>query len=544
MGYLEDTGLNITAPFNLDSAILKEGINVWKNKIEPNKKEGDFLLIICTIPQQNSEWRAIDFVNKKLLSKTVKNNLPLYQVFQGPLLTEEKFMSEFIDKEMSFFNGQSGRNNILTGITLGYGAENALCVSRFEEIEESVYSDETPPFKNAREFLNFSYLDVLDCIASENNAKKSNPLQPSPGYITIKEEYQELAKQISLSPEPLRSENPRFIFGYLKDHPASLAFIERLLVSQKKIQKRLQKDSFLADCVMAFSGVRIIIDQDDSLTNALTIISKKQWNELVSKRFLHTLMEEGYSSDDQLAFLEGFKSTSFPSDTLDFYGVDPNFLKNLRSAQDNLKTSHLLFSKLGDRAQMKELIPQYLYMESLKNGTKQEANQASKVLLDYVIYNPKGEILKSAKGESVALAETISGFAQGVKQMKVGETVRLYIHPSLAYGLETFSEKGIYLVAEITLRKIEQFSREPLSPLVPENLSYILDPNWLSKVLEKRKLAMKNCGWKAGCFFKKSPLLNTEEIASQIHRHLSSSSEKVDISEVEKNLLNRLYWSI
>ena len=153
LGYLEDSGLNITSPFILDSAILKEGIQVWNNKIEPNKEEGNFLLIHSGIPRDaSSDWRAISFVNKKLLSETISNNLPIYQACLGPLLTTEKLTSEYIKKGRSIFVSQNKQNNLLIGITLGYGFENALCVSRFEEFEDRIYSEETPPFKNPREF--------------------------------------------------------------------------------------------------------------------------------------------------------------------------------------------------------------------------------------------------------------------------------------------------------------------------------------------------------------------------------------------------------
>lgn len=35
----------------------------------------------------------------------------------------------------------------------------------------------------------------------------------------------------------------------------------------------------------------------------------------------------------------------------------------------------------------------------------------------------------------ISVADTIPGFAQGVKGMQAGERRKLYIHPDLAYGL-------------------------------------------------------------------------------------------------------------
>ncbi|ADI39133.1 FKBP-type peptidyl-prolyl cis-trans isomerase [Waddlia chondrophila] len=422
--------------------------------------------------------------------------------------------------------------------------KNALCVSRLEELEDNVFSEETPPFKNLREVLNFPHLNVLDYICQRNHAKKARLLQPNLGYSTIQEEYQELIKNIRLSPEPLRSEHPRFIFGYFKDDPASLVLIEKLKESQKEIQKQLQTESFLKDCVRAFAGIDIIIDQDDSLAKALTAISKDQWNHLVSKRLCYTLMEEGYSLDDQQAFLEGFRETNATRELLDFRCAWPHFSENLQRALNNLKEANLFFSRLRNQAHLKELIPNSLFIESSENEADQKNDRASKVLLDYVVYNPKEEVLREVKGEAVLLSDTIPGFSQGVRQMRVGETARLYIHPSLAYGVETVSEQGIYLIADVTLRKVEEFLKDSAPLPIPKNLSYFLDPDWLSQSMEKRRLAMKDRGKELRCFFKKSPLLNMEEIESQMRMHLSDVSREVRITEREKELLNRLYWSI
>lgn len=110
---------------------------------------------------------------------------------------------------------------------------------------------------------------------------------------------------------------------------------------------------------------------------------------------------------------------------------------NLAQAEDYLKTISLDPSFI-------ELVPQKLYYKKLNEGNGQSIGPEDILLANYTasvlelnkeipVFSPDTSPI------SISVGDTISGFAQGVEGMQIGERRKLFIHPELAYG--TFGGK-------------------------------------------------------------------------------------------------------
>jgi len=134
----------------------------------------------------------------------------------------------------------------------------------------------------------------------------------------------------------------------------------------------------------------------------------------------------------------------------------------------------------------------------------------------------------------IDLAETIPGFSLGLKGMKIGEIREIYIHPSLAYGIYTTFEKGVYLKALVRLVSIDH---ETVIKPIPElvfldcNLG-IPDKMDLSFSEEEKKLGYFR-GYQVWQHYQKCKLYNLSEILA-----------KITLFKNGQNYINPLHWNI
>lgn len=111
----------------------------------------------------------------------------------------------------------------------------------------------------------------------------------------------------------------------------------------------------------------------------------------------------------------------------------------VKQKKENLELAEHFLKEIASAPEISELVPQKLYYKVLKKGNGQPILDAGFIDVIYQALTLKrsGEELQIFSRENpveISVADTIPGFAQGIKEMKVGERRKLFIHPELAYG--------------------------------------------------------------------------------------------------------------
>lgn len=119
---------------NLDVGMnqkISEGARVLKKFKLDNKK---FHLSFTNDPNLPG-YTEIKLINKIALSKTIKNNLKLFQTEIGNDYTEQDLIEQILEKSFKeFFKGKVS----LQGIVLGYGTQNAIAYERVNQLLQEI----------------------------------------------------------------------------------------------------------------------------------------------------------------------------------------------------------------------------------------------------------------------------------------------------------------------------------------------------------------------------------------------------------------------
>lgn len=133
------------------------------------------------------------------------------------------------------------------------------------------------------------------------------------------------------------------------------------------------------------------------------------------------------------------------------FNIYETIYKSLK--EERLLEAEVFLNKVSSEYGVKELVKDKLYYRIDKIGN-------GKLIGDYpaftfTVYDVASGIQEPAFGETepttLYVKSMIDGFGQGVAGMKEGEVRTLYIHPDLAYGLEShiFSSGVIVIEAEV-----------------------------------------------------------------------------------------------
>lgn len=116
-------------PYGHDRILaFTKGKDLWQSlNISPYDKEYLFVIFDC------SGYCNFAAINRRAFIKVVNENISLFRYVLGPALTAEKLLQELIDAKDDFYNVLKN-DNVLLGILLGYGTQNALMGSRLELI--------------------------------------------------------------------------------------------------------------------------------------------------------------------------------------------------------------------------------------------------------------------------------------------------------------------------------------------------------------------------------------------------------------------------
>lgn len=260
LGVDDASDLCVGYPIHKNSLIFKKGLEIWNAKLAKHNEAVS--IRIKTYDRTDSSVKTIKhllFVNKPLFIKTIDENLFVFKYALGPRLTSQSFYDTLVNSSKSFSEVFGGHNNVLVGIALGYGTDNALTVSRLEDLQLC-----------------------------------KDPSQASFGFDSLEEEKLYLSDLVSLPPEILTNKKPYFLYGCKKNDPSVDEFHKKLISAQTNICSRMNDPEFLQHIVQLLTGERLIIYPDAGANYSVD----KYIENIVAKALIKSLNVHGYSKEN------------------------------------------------------------------------------------------------------------------------------------------------------------------------------------------------------------------------------------------------------
>lgn len=524
------TGFEFKDPFCVDTerhqeaVALRAGSSIWKKL---NKEHSDIIIHISqNIDPQIPQFTHILVINKPLFYTVVNKNLSLFQYVLGPSITPEKLFEKLVCEDQPF-HALLKYDKTLIGIILGFGTENSLYASRVENIYESSNKENIPflPSTLIQKEFNEEYL----------------PFPPTFGFKTSKEEAETFLKRFTVSSPKLNKNKPRFVFGLLKDELENKKLIFDLEEAQNKIQELIESKYFEAEVFKKTLVKNLLNSSDQNKLNLNKKINTHEIEKIIAKGILESLKD--YDFEYFPYFLEGMQNLDLQNLEVERPAYFPHYVSNFIEAKENLKTANEYFQTLDNNKDVQCIEPLKLYYKTLKiDENHKKINHGSLVTLTYSIYSSLGQCLSQNSKVVINLKNTISGFAHGVQKMAIGETRKIYIHPSLAYNYDIDSlsiNKCCYLKAIVTLHEIQ--NEIPLSELKPINLDFLFDPEFIKRAQENYKNALRVKGATIAFHLKKSREINLSKIRDHIMKLYPG---EVTTTSEEQDLINNIHWNI
>ena len=246
---------------------LHEGLNIWEKHSPPHPN----IIIVSHNHDRINKPNVHMFlvINRDLFFKTVNEHLTLFQSVLGPEITAIKLFETLASGKLSFPEALKN-NNILIGILLGYGTQNALFTSRMEEILEFLYMPDLPPFQKKFNLIP-SQKDSLKemLISSKTDITRLKPLSPNIGFSSLAEEYEALVQKIEVVDGSLTTEEPLLIFGCLKNDRETERLTSAFEETQKRIKNLMLSKTFLRDVLKMVTNEDVVIDASLKVTLSL-----------------------------------------------------------------------------------------------------------------------------------------------------------------------------------------------------------------------------------------------------------------------------------
>ncbi len=534
------------------SVFLREGARLL-NRLKL-ASEGDIILHCCESESKSSNWIDILFINKPLLLKTIQENLPLFQYVLGPKVTPQSLCNALVQPKGDFSKTLK-YDKVLIGILLGFGTQNALYHSRSEIIADSILSREQVPLKSRVVQGKGSHINPYiknQLLLTESSTKEIIDITPSFGYRSLDEEAADLRSQLIRCSEKLDRSFPPFVFGRLKEDDATDHFIATLEETQDRIVKKmLSSKTFLNDVfdkIYPQESIKLPNIAHAPRTLSFTPSERSKLPLLVAASIWKDLKKE--TKNYRQSFIEGMKdedsNLSFHCSIRDI--VHHEMVWAFSKILNRLQETECFFDHLSHDFSFCCLYPEKLYCKTLRQGSGSMLNHQTKVKLHYTINTPKGEALADTRvGGNPAflnLIETIPGLSYGIKGMKKGEVREIFIHPSLAYGIYTTLEKGIYLKANVELIDFEETSSNEGFPELEFLELLTTSQREEAKNSEKSERVV---GFRMGQYawqhYKKCSDYTLNEVLDWIDR--CENGMQYDLSDQNKqDLLNRLHWNL
>lgn len=228
---------------------LCEGAKVWEKLLasQSSINNGNYILHIGNYWKKSpKKWRQILFINRHAFLDVVNKNISIFQYVLGPSVSAEKLLKRLLDPEENLASVVK-HDNVLIGILLGFGTQNALYGSRIDSLYESAFAAPNPLYLPAEPLNTLDKKILLSMEYTPDDREYFSHRDPNPsfGYSSLHEECIELAKALKESSPYLINYFPRFFYVGLKKSPVNANLIECLEQAQLDIITQLESDTFL-----------------------------------------------------------------------------------------------------------------------------------------------------------------------------------------------------------------------------------------------------------------------------------------------------------
>lgn len=537
------------------SVILKEGADLWKKFF--SLKNDNIIVHIYNHPTSQA-GDAVDIlvINKKLFLEVVEKNISLFQYVLGPHVTPLALLEKLIDPDANFHKVLK-YDKVLIGILLGFGVQNALHVSRIENLNLAYLSSpEQFPWKNR--FLALThYLGDYKEVLLLSSEKKIEPIDtdPSFSFSSLEEELSHALSKICCSSPKLSENRPMFIFGRLMQDEDSDRLILELEDTQDKIVELLASEKPLKTILSMIYPHSSIELQEIKSSSAFaftsdeniqlhSVVAKNIWSEIGDKT---SLFIDGFYKGMQDAH-KGNQDSSIVGNN--HYEIINAVLR----AKENVKIADDFFAELDKDENAVTVFKGAIYYKVLQKGDGEILHSQQSVAIHCKAKTPNSRMVQDTWSTGIPievdLSAAIPGFSWGMKGMQENEIREIYIHPKVAYGLYTTLEKGIHLIAEVQLLSIESSNGLPFASIEPLDLDATFNRLNKYNLEEIEHNEGYHWGYSIWDHYKKEPSLSFSEIFSNIKTLAAApslptkKSIKIEDESSANNLLNKLHWNI
>lgn len=489
---------------------LSEGMRVWK-KLGLSCESPQFLFVSKQRDPEGLDTRLL-VINKEAFKRVFEEHAVFFRYHLGSQLTAEQLLNELVYGQEDFFSILK-HDNVLIGLLLGFGMENALVVSRTENMRDALFKET----KNK-----FSIVNHLPFVKSQGDFSppfKSSLLKPSIGFSSLEEEIQTLEKQTRFASIALEKYAPQITFGRVSDSPYNMGLVGRYEETQLKLIHLLDQPDYLEAVLSQFYGKKMRIQVEhvpqedvfaainmpnlvakcllthyefdfpyDRLKNISKYIEGMQAAEQRSDA--HYLAPfpwrtmDFYSSEDDF-FWRGFKAWSFYKfyphadfqavvkelNQIESVALVPAFYKAAQRLHavifENIKSYEEAVAQAQFQThdpQMSCLVKDRLYYKQINPGTGAVIKKDQKINFSYKLLTMNHHLIEEQKeGEVLDLSRAIKGFRIGLVGKRVGEKGILFIHPDWGFKMyHTPPYYSPYLTAEFEIHETNSFSQESL----------------------------------------------------------------------------------
>lgn len=532
LGIDDDVEMHFNKPIHKASVVLSLGVELWNKKIKERLDKERFFLKTFQKQDSQNDTRYLLVINRDLFLKVVQENLVLFRYVLGPAVTPESLLHEIMQEEADFSRILAGHNNVLVGILLGYGTENAILISRLEYLDGLIYSGEVFPYKSHHLSLEQDFSDAF-FLAQKKRVWGHQKASPSFSFSSLEEESIHLKKIASFPCDQLLQGNPRFVFGIRND--MSFSDLEKKMVLAKtRIQKKIRKKGFLKKFLSEFCSCKLVIRSEETVS----FYDASRLHSLCARALIQSLHKKGYDLEAVGAICAGFSGLVTPKEERERFIAWPDYLANTLEAIHNFEKAQKFFYELKQQNNLVELVPDLLYAKIIQSGSDQKNNKSRYVQMDYQVFDPEGERIGRQEGEWIDLSQAIVGLVRGIEGMGVGEIRQLFIHPVLAYGQRTLCAKNSYLLAHITLRGCS--GKWTNRDIVPQHVPPILQPEWLETMKKRYLLALQTLGRDLASSYQRISSMDIEKMKVEMDL-MKNQQDAAPLSGEEKQYLREVF---
>lgn len=521
LGYSSEDNLSVNHLSHRNSVALRAGAQIWKQL--KGKKTNNIIHISEKEEPLIPGYLHVMVINTSLFHEVVNENLSLFQYILGPKITSQQLLEALTSKEHTFESVLKG-NKVLVGILLGFGAQNSLYGNRAESIGEFL-KKEFPPF-------------LLGETLIQEYPQAYIPVEPGLGFISAKEELQQIEDQLAVSSAKLLKEDPQFVFGWLRDLETNQRLINDLEQAQEQIKKSLVSPLFLEETLE-----KLIEDKSLVLPKIQLLwpADPRELNKIIARGLWDSLQH--YDLDYIPHFIEGMENPSKLAKKIERRAFFPYYRKEFLEAKNNLVEANAFFQTCTDDPHLTCIIPQKLYYKTLRMGMGEKLCKTPLVKVTCSIFSPLGHCLANYAEVILNLRNTIPGFAHGIQGMKIGETREIFIHPALAYGFDCSLEKCIHLRALVTLAQMYATDK-PFPEVKFLDLAFLADPQVQVEREENYQMALRHKGSVIAQHLQKSSMLEIAVVIEFLKSFYNKKESPLPTTQMEQDLINYVHWNI